>query len=201
MTLEEATAYYDMLNAAINSNLTHYFKNNDRIHNCEIARTMLNRSEGDVKMFCGEMSVFRNGFYSYIDLDPANQEPENNERPLGRALRNQLADAIINFVNHGDRRLMIVVEHFNKSHLNDLISPEAIDLGRTNGAIEIKALRDDTVMKQNLGHFSFCAAPNMVRLEQDKVTHTAICAVNRPDDTGTFDSMFTSLWNLAEPIG
>lgn len=196
MTLEEATAYYDTLNAAIDSQSAAYFKNSDRVHNCEIARAMLNRSEGDVMMFCGEMSVFRNGFYSYIDLDC-----EDPDQPLGQTLRDQLADAIVHFVNDGNRKLMIVVEHFNKSHLNDLICPEAIGLGRNIGSIEIRALRDDTVMRQNLGHFSFCASPNIVRLEQDKVSHTAICAVNREDDTGIFDSMFNSLWKLAEPIG
>lgn len=50
MTLEEATDYYITLVEAINGHETTYFKNTDRVHNCEIMRSMLNESN-EINMF------------------------------------------------------------------------------------------------------------------------------------------------------
>lgn len=199
MTLEEATNYYITLVEAINGNETTYFKNTDRVHNCEIMRSMLNESN-EINMFCGEMSVFRKGFYRHIDNDPAHQNNVDNI-PLGTALQNQLNGAIEHFLQNENNSLRIVLERYKASYTEDLIENTLISRGIRQNTIQIRTLNDNTLMKDNIDHFSFCTQPNISRIEQDKENRSALCAVKLDDENiKSLRQVFMSLWNIAEPI-
>lgn len=199
MTLEEATDYYTTLVRAINGNETTYFKNTDRVHNCEIVRSMLNESN-EINMFCGEMSVFRKNFYRHINNDPAHQNNGDNI-PLGTALSDQLKEAIEHFLQNGSNRLRIVLERYKASYTEDLIENTFISRGIRQKTIQIRTLSDSTLMKDNIDHFSFCTQPNVSRIEQDKENRSALCAVRLDDgNIKSLRQVFVSLWNIAEPI-
>mgnify|MGYP006878193108 CR=1 FL=1 len=79
MRLEDLNEYYDNLCDTFDRGEMDFVMNHDRAHNAVIECFMLNKSNV-INMYCGEMSVFREGFYNHINQDSSTSL--NLRRPM-----------------------------------------------------------------------------------------------------------------------
>lgn len=181
MTLEE---YYNELTEAYKKNAWYFITNEDRAHNATIMRVMLENAT-KICMFCGELSVFREGFYTHID----------NDGGQGQLLKGNVAAALLSFLKKEGTELSIVMEKFGKDLKEDFIlSSEDLKEIRK---IKLYALDKSFSEGEDLSHFSFTENEKMTRIELNEDTHEAICKIgenNLVNNTGlTLDSSFKVL--------
>lgn len=178
--------YYKNLCDAYDRNEWFFTQNEDRAHNATIMRVMLEKSE-DIRMYCGEMSVFRESFYNHI---------EREHSGLGSELRSKVADALGKFLKKTNSRLQIILEEYDKSIFNDLIIPFR-ELNSSLG-VEIYRLPDEIGNKKEIPHVAFTRDERMVRIELDKTSHEAICKIGTGEDVESPTPAFERLLKLAK---
>jgi hypothetical protein len=106
--------------------------NSDRAHNATIERFMLDNSNL-INMYCGQMSVFREGFYEYINRDnPA----------LGERIKEQVKKSLQDFINKPEAVLNIYFEKFDNTYLEDLIDEDLFKKGMKQKKIRLFKLDD-----------------------------------------------------------
>ncbi len=170
MSIKIFDEYYNTLQTKLDSKKTDFELNENRAHNTTIVRFMLDNSN-NINMYCGEMSVFRNNFYKYIN------ENANDDEALGDYLRKKLIESLFSFINRENSKLNIYLEKYSNDYFDDLIDLRIFSEGIATGKINIYKLNDKLLLKSGLSHISYTDT-NIVRMERDKYTHEAICAIN-----------------------
>ena len=193
MLIKIFNKYYETLQNKFNSNKADFELNENRAHNATIVRFMLDNSN-NINMYCGEMSVFRNNFYRYI-----NENTPNNEL-LGDYLREKLIKSLSSFINRENSMLNIYLEKFSNDYFDDLIDLRIFSEGITAGKIYVYKLNDKLLLKSGLSHISYTDT-NIVRMERDKYTHEAICAINVSKEImKTWEDAFVYMKSAAELV-
>lgn len=147
-----------------------------------------------VSMYCGEMSVFRESFYSHIDSD------SNNDKGLGQFLKNKVINSMTNFIDRDNAELQIILENKMFKLPDDIIFDNNFSEAIKYGKIKLSYLKPEMVFTSGMSHFSF--TQDVVRMEKNKEQHTAICAVNAPNELiDSYQSHFENLKKAATPIG
>lgn len=180
-------SFYDEVNSAVTNNQLNFFKNSDRRHNAAILRVMLNYGN-DISLYCGEMSILRNGFYEHI----------NNDYPMeGDYIRPLISEAFQNFVN-GNHRIRIILEDYNPAYFDDLI----FDIGvLRNPNVELYTLPEGNSMKREIKHFSFSDDQRIVRLEElGHDNHQATCMTGTEEPIDSIYNAFNGLLSIARRI-
>lgn len=193
MCVKTFDKYYEKLQTKYEAGKVDFELNENRAHNTTIVRFMLDNSNV-INMYCGEMSVFRDNFYRYIN------EIENTEEPLGDYLKNKLIGSLSSFVNRENTILNIYLEKFSNDYFEDLIAPKIFNEGMATGKINIYKLNDKLLLKSGLTHVSYTDT-NIIRMERDKYTHEAICAINVSKEMKkTWEDVFLYMQSAAESV-
>ena len=185
---EKLNKYYNTLCEAYDRNEWFFAQNEDRAHNAVIMLVMLEKSNY-IKMFCGEMSVFRNSFYDEIEKEHLGQ---------GVELKRRMADALRRFLNREDSTLKIVMEFFDKAFFSDTIVPKTFFVSNSN--VELSALPKELAGKLNIPHLAFTEDERMVRIELDKDTHEAICKIGIVENAASPASAFNRIYTISRPV-
>lgn len=191
MKIEDLNNYYDNLCKIYSSNEEDFVMNNDRAHNAFIESFMLDKSTV-INMYCGEMSVFREGFYNHINQDH-NDDLAKEEIPLGDSIKEKVIESLRSFINRSNTLLNIYFERFDRKYLRDLIDYRVFTDGINSGKIRLFKLDDNLFLKNGMSHISYTDT-NIVRMERNQDTHEATCAINYNSEVldkikSTFDSM------------
>jgi len=187
-------AYYNKLNEALETSEASFIFNRDRSHNSTIMRFMFDKSH-EVYMFCGSMSVFRTGFYEKIETD----EKNNNAKEVANEAKKSLVDSMRKFFAKEGTKLFIILEDYNPALLNDIIDVELFKDNFSKGNLMLYKLDESFTFKKKLSHFS-SSDIKIVRLEQDKEEHSAVCIVNDDGMLESSKSMFKKLIIVATPV-
>lgn len=201
VTLTEIENYKTELQEAINSGIERFKYNTDRCHNSAIMDLMfsnaaMNDCIPEVNMFCGELSVLREGFYGHIRTENTDIGNPENGNQLSNTLRTNLKESFERFINRENASFNVIFEYYKESYLWDLICRDAFKGGLANGKIKLYELDHNYSEKYNLAHFSL--SKKIVREEQDKELRSAICAVNPKDSQKKGD--FEILKSVSTPI-
>lgn len=197
MTIQELDTYYESLYKKFKSGNPDFELNHDRAHNTTIERFMLDNSLV-INMYCGEMSVFRNNFYEYINKDNPSESEESEK--LGDILKKKLIESLERFIKKQDTQLCIFLEKFDESYFRDLIDRDIFTNGVHLGKIKFFKLDDELLLKKGLSHVSYTDS-NIVRMEKNQSTHEATCAINTPMEImDIWINSFNSIRSVAQPI-
>lgn len=158
--------YKKILEEKLNANRPDIEENDDRAHNAVVNSVILENCK-DIKMFCGEMSVFRSGFYDHISRE-VNNECSNTARSM-------METAIRRFVSNKDARLTVYIENEEKFTTSDFIAGSEIKRGIRSGQIKIFKVDGDLVFKKFMSHMTVGDGNRMIRWESDKRYHDADC--------------------------
>ncbi len=183
----ELTEYYERLCKAYDSNEQLFITNHARAHNALIMRVMLEKAK-EVNMYCGEMSVFRKGFYDHI---------RREDTALGNEMEQTMATVLTNFLTKPSKQLSVLFENYHDRYLDDLIVPLEIFKGST---VKLKKLPDTIANKRYIPHISFTGNERMVRFELDKDTHQAVCKIGIDKEKDSPKKAFENLMQLADSI-
>lgn len=183
-TMQDMESYYQQLMSYFQREEYKTTSNKDRAHNTTMLRFMLDNSN-TVKMFCGEMSVFRNKFYDTIDRDNKACADDDSEG-LGQTLKKKLIASLEKFIDDSNSHLDIILESFSSKYLDDLIDCNLFKDGIKNKKITLRYLDLDRIQTRYLSHFSF-TDKKILRMETNKSTHEGICGFNI--DQEIFDDM------------
>lgn len=180
---EELELYYDNLrNAFAEKNETYYY-NTDRSHNATVMRFMFDNAS-NINMYCGELSVLRNGFYQKINEDAGK-------------LKDSMITSLHSFLEKGKSKLVVVLENFSEDIFNDLICADLFKEKMKENKISLYKLSDDFSFKKDINHFCYTDT-NIVRFEEDKMRHNAICIFHSDSYIETMKNNFSILLNIAE---
>lgn len=189
MTYEDIQAYYASLEAAFKSKQESNKFNNDRSHNATVFRFMLDNSK-TIKMYCGELSVFRKGFFEYV--------VQNAEENDGKKIMDAMYQSLRNFLSEEGTHLTIVVENYTPDLLCDIVEKEFVT-AMENGKVELRKLGEDLTFKKVLNHFTVTDS-KIIRAEQSKEEHSAICTMNSDTYYQIIDGFFDKLYNLSKAV-
>ena len=190
--------YYKELQEALDSNNISIHYNKDRSHNAVIMSFMLDNST-ELYMFCGEMSVLREGFYGTI-----NQEYQESDPDRGSIIKGKVEKSLLSFLNREGSKLNIILEKQPKSDSNkillfdDVLCEHDMKHAIENGRVAISVLPETFLPKSALNHFTVNDR-NIFRVEDDKQEHTAICCINSEENAATLRSNFLALNSHADP--
>lgn len=180
----ELNAYYEELKKAFNSNRESYYFNNDRSHNATVLRFMFDNSS-NIKMYCGELSVLREGFYRHFDSE---------EDAI--MVKDALVESFTNFINRDNTSLEIILENYQDFKLEDLICKDIFESKMEEGKLVLYKLNDDFSFKSDINHFSI-SDTNILRFEEDKSQHNAICIFNNNEYRNKMENNFNILSDMA----
>ncbi|MEZ3549730.1 MAG: hypothetical protein K1W02_03215 [Muribaculaceae bacterium] len=182
----ELKKYYEELTDAYKRNEWHYTMNSDRRHNAVIMLVMLENAK-KIKMFCGEMSVFRKGFYKHI------QESDSSS---AQDLMDRMSYALQEFLSYDDSHIDIILEDFKDEYLDDLIIPRRIFLSKLG--LDLFYLPEYIGNKKEIPHITYTDDDRkMVRIELDPQKHEAICKIGTSPDMLSPDDSFNKLKELS----
>lgn len=185
-TFKEIQAYYNALNEAFQSQKESNTFNSDRSHNATIFRFMLDNSKA-IKMYCGELSVFRQGFYDYVE--------KNAEQGDGVKIMDAMSESLRTFLAKDDTHLTIIVENYTPELLKDVVVDEFAEAVK-RGQVELRQLGDDLSFKKVLNHFTVTDS-KIVRAEQSKEEHSAVCTMHDDAYYQMIDRSFDKLYLLS----
>ena len=185
-TFKEIQAYYNALKVAFQSKQESNTFNSDRSHNATIFRFMLDNSKA-IKMYCGELSVFRQGFYDYVE--------KNAEQGDGVKIMDAMSESLRTFLAKDDTHLTIIVENYTPELLKDVVVDEFAEAVK-RGQVELRQLGDDLSFKKVLNHFTVTDS-KIVRAEQSKEEHSAVCTMHDDVYYQMIDRSFDKLYLLS----
>lgn len=122
---------------------------------------------------------------------------KNEDEILADELQSKLKESFKHFVTKGNSKLVIILETYKDVYLNDLICGDDFKRGLKNGKIELLKLNDNLTFKQQLYHFSL-SDTMIVRIEQDKEQHSAVCSLNQKDIYDSANNVFNKIEAIAE---
>lgn len=189
-TLEEINAYYNDLYKAFESKQVSSFYNKNRTHNATIMRLMFEKSSS-IDMYCGSLSVLREFFYEKI--------AETDSKEVADMLKDGLRKAFMSFLSNRDARANIIFEYVEKDFRKDLIVKESFCDAELKGQLKVYYLDDRLTFKKELSHFCVSNS-NIMRFEQGKLTHSAICTIHDVDSCDKLRKNFDALKSFAKPF-
>lgn len=166
--------YYKELKEKFDSHSTFAIENKDRCHNAVIVRFMLEEANA-IYMYCEQMSVFRDCFYDNIRCSV-----HGEDESLSDSLKEDVRKALKTYLEQG-RKLNIILRRFDKAYLTDLIAREDFKKAAQRGDVNVYRIVEDLVAADSLAHFTF-TDNRIMRLEQDKELHSALCGVWLPEN-------------------
>lgn len=182
--------YYDSLTEKLESKRLVAETNHDRIHNSAIMKLMLDHG-GQIDMFCGSMSVFRDDFYNDIKRD----NPEGSEAEI----KSMLANSLTSFLAKDGSRLRVVQEHSMERLPDDLIvSKSVFESAMREGKLEIYSLESNFLWKDMMSHFAISSVAGMMRMETDKTTHEGMFIANAEATSKLANTTFDKLLEKSE---
>lgn len=190
MMYSDLQTYYDTLVQYQNSGQMHFLENEERRHNAAIILLMLNTSN-TINMFCGEMSVFRSRFYAHV---------ESKKTGEGVILKRKMDEALRRFIEKPGTKLNIILERYDVSFLDDLISRNAFLEGMSSGKIVVRKLNKRWAGGHKLSHCVYTDQKS-VRYEENQNDHSGIYISNMSrmlEDKVV--SNFDNLTKVSEPI-
>lgn len=183
---DSISSYYKDIVEKTREKEVFYLYNKDRKHNAAIMAAMFDTSD-NIRMYCGSMSVFRKGFVENI------QQEDNGIIQL-------LWDKISDFSNKPNACLDIIVENYPKNgSFNDIHGSDLFHNMQDKGMLTVSCLPDDLKFKETIPHFSFSSSC-IVREEQDKTTHSALCVINDKDFLNDSQRLFNTIKELSARI-
>lgn len=186
MTYQDFEKYLQDLNQKFELNKKRSLTNEARAHNAAIICLVLDKS-AQVNIFCGEMSIFRNNFYTHINNEP------NREDKLGDRIKERVIAKLKDFINKENRKLNIIIESDNFKCCDDLIDDNVFFKGIREKKIVIKRLNHNVIMSQLVSHFVY-SDTGISRIENNKKNHSGICSMNISESfKETLDKNFHSL--------
>lgn len=189
MTDAELQDYYNKLVNYKDSQDLRSLPNNDRRHNATILCFILKTSK-EVNMYCGEMSIFRENFYSHIEKDNPG---------VGKSLKRDMIAALEEFVERTDVKLNIIVENYYEAIFSDFISYKVFRDGIISGKITIRKL-NKIAASQNLSHCVYTDT-RVVRIEENREEHSGMFLANMSETLmEKFRSNFNYLYLASEPV-
>lgn len=189
ITYKEIQAYYASLYEAFRSQKESNKFNKDRSHNATVFRFMLDHSK-IIKMYCGELSIFRGNFFRHVIKNAQTGEGEKIMGAMNESLRT--------FLLKKDTRLIIVIENYNPKLLDDIVEQNFITAIR-NGKVELRKLNENLSFKKILNHFTVTDS-KIIRAEQSKEEHSAICTMNSDAHYQIINASFNKLYSLSEAV-
>lgn len=196
MKIDDLDAYYRVLCDKVDEKKFEVILNNDRAHNSVVERVMLEKSQL-INMYCGEMSIFREKFYSYIN---ENNNDYEQEPQLGDILKTRVIEALKDFINRPNAQLNIYFERFDPSYLKDLIDLEVFRIGIKLNKICMFKLDDSLFLKVGIAHTTYTDS-NIIRIERNSDTHEAVCGLNISGDIlESVKSTFATMASVGEKI-
>lgn len=185
-TYNEIELYYRSLDETYESKQKSNRFNKDRSHNATIFRFMLDKSN-KIYMFCGELSILRRGFQEYVEKDCGDTE--------GKRIMDAMYDSLKRFLSDDKKKIHIILENSISlsDFVTDLVEKDLFMVALKKGQVELKALGDNLTSKEGLSHFTYTDT-QIVRIEQDKKEHSAICTMN---DESYFNQIKTVYQNLS----
>lgn len=122
ITYKDIQAYYNALKDAFQSQQESNTFNSDRSHNATVFRFMLDNSKA-IKMYCGELSVFRKSFYDHVK--------KNAEQGEGVKIMDAMSESLRTFLAKDDTHLTIIVENYMPELLKDVVVDEFAEAVKT----------------------------------------------------------------------
>lgn len=177
--------YYDNIVERTKKEGTFYCYNKDRKHNAAIMAAMFDTSD-TIRMYCGSMSVFRKGFVENI-------EQQDNE------IIETLWEKITAFAKKANACLDIIVENYPQGGFKDIHQQELFTNMQEQGIMTLSCLPDGLRFKETIPHFSFSSSC-IVREEQDKNTHSALCVINDRDFLNDSQNLFNAIKDLSTSV-
>ena len=191
VTYNEIEEYYKSLNEAYESGQESNRFNKDRSHNAMIFRFMLDKSK-EIYMFCGELSILRRGFQEHVKEDCGNVD--------GEQIMNVMYNSLDHFLSDSEKKIHVILEKtVSSDFVDDFVKKELFVAALKKGQIELKALSDNLTSKEDLSHFTFTDA-QIVRIEQDKIAHSAICTMNDESYFNKIKKIYCNLNQFAFPV-
>lgn len=195
VTYNEIEEYYKSLNEAYESGQKSNRFNKDRSHNAMIFRLMLDKSK-EIYMFCGELSILRRGFQEHVKEDCGNVD--------GEQIMNVMYNSLDRFLSDSEKKIHVILEKtvpsdFVNDFVSDFVKKELFEKALKKRQIELKALSDNLTSKEGLSHFTFTDA-QIVRIEQDKIAHSAICTMNDESYFNKIKKIYCNLNQFALPV-
>lgn len=184
-TYHDLQKYYENLKESYSNSEESYYFNNDRSHNAMVMKFILDHSS-NIYMYCGELSVFRDPFYNYI------QEEKD-------IIKENVIRSFETFLNKEKSNLSIIVENFSNSIWDDLICKDLFTRKIKEGRIQLYKLDNNFSFKKDINHFCYSDS-GIVRFEVDKNQHNAICVFHHKTYLDNMKKSFGILCNIAKDV-
>ena len=190
-TFDDLKEYYNSLQRAFQEKKEAYYYNTDRSHNATVMYFMFDNAT-NIKMYCGELSVLRNNFYEHILNDGTEEEDVNS-------LKKTMLQSLAVFLEKENSQLEIVLENYSEKIFSDLICEELFLENMRKKKIRLYKLDDELSFKKSINHFSYTDT-NILRFEEDKTLHNAICVFYNDSYSKGMDENFRILLRMANEV-
>lgn len=169
--MDELKSYRDELVALFNQDGFAGVSNEDRAHNAMVTSVMLEHCS-EIQMFCGEISIFRKGFYEHIKNNTDSETAEYAEHEMSRALKS--------FTSAQGKKMTVYIQNYTDRLRNDLI--DGFEEGVRGGKIILYQVDKYRILKSCLNHIAMGDEGSMVRIESNRRSHNADCLFHMPND-------------------
>lgn len=186
-TFQDIQEYYEALNESFKSGEVSDRYNTDRSHNATVFRFMLDKSNR-ISMFCGELSLLRNNFYSHVLRDCGDED--------GIQIMEAMYNSLERFFEK-EGVLTVILE--NKEASSEWKKKDLVYQALNSNKLKLYYLDDKLTSKRDLNHFALTDV-KIVRTEQDKIAHTAVCTLNDDSYFETSKVFFDRLKSYSVPM-
>lgn len=189
--VNDIRTYYQELEKAFESKNMASFFNKNRAHNATIMRLMFEKSS-HIQMYCGELSVLREPFYKRIASDYTEDG--------AKEIKSELVKAFNQFAEKESSKLEIIFENYDPLFYDDLIVDSHIFRdSMKSGKISLSYLENRLSFKNLLSHYSV-SDTDIMRFEQDKSSHSAICVINDDEICTKLRDNFSIIHKYSKPV-
>lgn len=189
--LNQINEYYEALSRGFDSSDVVSFYNTDRAHNATIMRLMFEKSNA-IDMYCGSLSVLRKSFYD-------DKIFSKDGKDVANLVKGWVTESFRNFVLKQDACLHIIFEYEDREFREKLLDKDAFCDAELDGKIKVFFLNERLSFKNQISHFCVTDS-DIMRFEQDKETHSAICSIHDKESCENLRGNFHILESYADKI-